>query len=262
MPILPSILDSIGIIRNKLFLYKNSDFYFPDFIGIGAQKSGTTWLYKNMLEHPEIFLPKIKEIHFFDWYFYKGIQWYSNIFSNIKQRKKGEITPGYSIISEKKIKLIQKINPKLKIILLLRNPVERAWSHAVMNLSTIPNKEINKITNNEFIKHFNSTSSIERGNYPKIINKWSKFFPKEQIFIANYNKIKEAPDHLLNDIFKFLEVEKITSFKDFPINEKILPIKRSKTKNTIPAELNKYLINYYKDDLNYLKNINQDLSWE
>ena len=70
---------------------------------------------------------------------------------------------------------IQSINPNLKIIILLRNPSDRAWSHAVMNLSTIPNINISKISNNDFISHFNNPRSIERGNYIKIILKWKKY---------------------------------------------------------------------------------------
>ena len=149
MTITTEILDKIGFLRNNLLISKNSSTNFPDFIGIGAQKSGTSWLFKNLRKHPQLYFPETKEIHFFDWYFYKGLNWYCKHFKDADiSQYKGEITPCYSILSEEKIKFIHQINPKLKIILLLRNPIERAWSHAVMNLVKRTKREINLILGN------------------------------------------------------------------------------------------------------------------
>ena len=135
MAIIPTILNKIGFLRNNLLTLKETPTNFPNFLGIGAQKAGTTWLYKNLRKHPQLYLPETKEIHYFDWYFYKSIKWYCKYFKSAKKTQiTGEINPCYSVLSERKIKLIHKINPKLKIILLLRNPIERAWSQAVMNL--------------------------------------------------------------------------------------------------------------------------------
>ena len=257
MSIAARIIDQIGFIINILPNQKKLPDKFPDFLGIGAQKSGTTWLYANLKKHPEIYLPRKKEIHYFDWYFYKGINWYYNHFNHKrKTQKTGEITPGYSILNEKKIKYIKSLKPDLKIILLLRNPIDRAWSHAVMNLSTIPDIEINKISDQEFISHFNHPRSIERGNYLKIISKWKKYFPENQLYIGNYSLISQNPEKLLNQIFKFLNIKQISHWKDFPIYKEILPINRNKSKREIPPKLKKYLSEIYKKDINALNKIN------
>ena len=206
-----------------------------------------------MRKHPQLYLPETKEIHFFDWYFYKSLNWYCKHFKDAKVIQiKGEVTPGYSIISEKKIRFIKKINSNLKIILLLRNPIERAWSHAIMNLSTIPKREINTISDEEFIAHFNHPRSKERGDYPKIISKWKKNFPNEQFFIRSYNDIKENPEKLLNEVFNFLEVNEITNWDEYPVKKKVLPISRKSEKKEIPLNLKNYLKKLYRNDIEKL----------
>ena len=175
MAITTYLLNRIGFLRNNLLKSRKSTIGFPDFLGIGAQKAGTTWLYENLRKHPELFLPEKKELHFFDRHFYKSINWYYKHFLDADTLKtKGEITPSYSILSEEKIKFIYKMNPKLRIILLLRNPAERAWSHAVMNLVKRTKRNISLIKNEEFIAHFKHSRSIERGDYLRIIRNWEK----------------------------------------------------------------------------------------
>jgi hypothetical protein len=282
MTITTKLLDKIGFIRNNRLISKKSTNLFPDFLGIGAQKSGTTWLYENLRIHSQLYLPKTKEIHFFDWYFYKSINWYYKHFENAEiSQVKGEITPSYSILSEDKIRLIHAINPRLKIILLLRNPIERTWSQAVMNLvknnegnTNFPitdlysikqllkgkrKKNIHLIKNEEFIAHFNQKSSIERGNYLKIIRKWGEYFPSNQIFIGDYNQLKNSPQKLLNEVFNFLEVKQITDWNGYPVEK---TINKTVNKNKkIPDQLHEYLLNLYSNDLKALRTKIPNIKW-
>ena len=280
MAIIPAILDKIGFLRNNLLTSKETTANFPNFLGIGAQKSGTTWLYKNLRKHPQLYLPETKEIHYFDWYFYKNINWYCKYFKGAKKTQvTGEINPCYSTLSEKKIKLIHKINPKLKIILLLRNPIERAWSQAVMNLvkrkkaniaivdlfsiiklaTSTKKKDFHLIKNEEFIAHFNHPRSIERGNYLKVIKRWGKYFPNNQIFIGDYNQLKISPDKLLNEIFDFLGTKQVTEWNNYPLHSKINSTKKERTR--IPDELYEYLSRIYSNDLKMLKEKIPNIKW-
>ena len=280
MAIIPAILDKIGFLRNNLLTSKETTANFPNFLGIGAQKSGTTWLYKNLRKHPQLYLPETKEIHYFDWYFYKSINWYCKYFKGAKKKQvTGEINPCYSTLSEKKIKLIHKMNPKLKIILLLRNPIERAWSQAVMNLvkrkkaniaivdlfsiiklaTSTRKKEFHLIKNQEFIAHFNHPRSIERGDYLNIIKKWRKYFPNNQIFIGDYNQLKISPDKLLNEIFEFLGTKQVTEWNNYPLHSKINSTKKERTR--IPHELYEYLSRIYSNDLKMLKEKIPNIKW-
>ena len=155
----------------------------PNFLGIGAKKAGTTWLWANMSQHPEIFLPPNKEIQFFNWNFHKGLDWYSSHFTSPAFKIYGDITPDYSSLPVEKIAYIKKIMPKVKIILLLRHPIDRAWSHAIMDLVTLQCRSFHEITDEAFIGHFTSLESRDKGCYPKIIKNWSKYFSKKQLFI-------------------------------------------------------------------------------
>tara|TARA_B110000444_G_scaffold238986_1_gene253031 strand:- start:1350 stop:2192 length:843 start_codon:yes stop_codon:yes gene_type:complete len=280
MAFIPAILDKIGFLRNNLLTSKETATNFPDFLGIGAQKSGTTWLYKNLRKHPQLYLPETKEIHYFDWYFYKSINWYYKYFKGAKKNQvTGEINPCYSTLSEKKIKLIHKMNPKLKIILLLRNPIERAWSQAVMNLvkrkkaniakvdlfsiikiaTSTRKKDFHLIKNHEFIAHFNHPRSIERGNYLNIIKKWEKYFPNNQIFIGDYNQLNLSPDKLLNEIFNFLAIKQVTEWNNYPLHSKINSTKKERTR--ISHELYEYLSRLYSNDLKMLKEKIPNIKW-
>ena len=108
--------------------------HLPDFLGIGAQKAGTTWLHENLRCHPELYLPDAKELHYFDWDFHQSLRSYAEHFRDGADRVKGEITPGYSILSSIRIALIKDLMPDLRLLFLVRNPISRAWSQALMNL--------------------------------------------------------------------------------------------------------------------------------
>jgi hypothetical protein len=120
-------------------------------------------------------------------------------------------------------------------------------------------KNINLIKNEEFIAHFNQKGSIERGNYLKIIRKWGKYFPSNQIFIGDYNQLKNSPQKLLNEVFNFLEVKQVSDWKGYPIKKEINKT-INKNKN-IPDQLHEYLLNLYSNDLKTLKTKIPNIKW-
>ena len=116
-----------------------------NFLGIGAQKAGTTWLHKLLQKCDDICLPKNKkEVHFWDWHHRKGFDWYTRQFgyhshntstsAAAAQVKYGEITPCYAVLPEATIAEIYNCFPNLKIIFVARDLVDRAWSAMVMEL--------------------------------------------------------------------------------------------------------------------------------
>jgi len=115
----------------------------PDFLIIGFPKCGTTSLYEYLLQHPDIHPPIGKEIDYFDRLYSRGRNWYKvrfptvfkkNIFTKVLGRDflTGEATPRY-MIHPHALNRIKKILPKAKFIILLRNPIDRAFSHYNMN---------------------------------------------------------------------------------------------------------------------------------
>ena len=100
----------------------------PDFLGVGTQKGGTTYLYELLKRHPQVFLAEPKEQHFFSLHWQRGADWYRSQFASEQESQIcGEITPYYLFHPEAPAR-IQSLLPNVKLIVLLRDPVERALS--------------------------------------------------------------------------------------------------------------------------------------
>jgi hypothetical protein len=121
---------------------------YPDFLVIGAQKAGTTWLHRNLQAHPGIWMPK-REVHYFD----RKIKddsfddgWYASLFEPAEEGKTvGEYTPSYSVIDRDMVARVHELMPEAKIVLMMRNPIERAWSQAVMMRSKKKEEEAQNV---------------------------------------------------------------------------------------------------------------------
>jgi len=209
-----------------------------DFIGIGAQKAGTTWLYENLQKHPGIKFPAGKELHFWDAHYANGIGWYKSLFPDtVKEIKNGEITPAYAILPQSKIKEVYENFSNLRLIYILRDPIERAWSSALMALKRAEMK-IEEASDKWFIDHFNSQGSLQRGDYENCIANWLKFYPKRQLLIMDFRQIKTNPSVFLKQCAEHIGItasffdslsEKVVSKKihttgENPIRPSLLPV--------------------------------------
>ncbi len=203
-----------------------------DFVCIGAQKAGTTTLHDILKNHPDIYLPKQKEAHFFDQEerFEKGTTWWwNNFFSDGYNQEKivGVITPEYLYYDEVPQRIYEQLGSNTKIIIVLRNPIDRAFSHYLMskrrnyeNLSfeEAIDKESQRIKNGEFER--NHFSYIDRGRYMNQLERYYALFKKENILTLIFEKeIKRNLDKTIIKIEEFLNVESIalkTNIKSNP----------------------------------------------
>ncbi len=166
-----------------------------DFLGIGAQKTGTTWLYEMLRQHPQLSFPGGKEMHFWNAHRSLGVDWYLSHF-NDAGKKNGEITPAYAMLPIETIQEIRTINPNLRLTYTLRNPIERAWSSARMALNRAE-MEPDEASDQWFMDHFNSRGSLGRGDYERCIRNWRSVFGEEQLQILRYEDIVNRPRTLL-----------------------------------------------------------------
>jgi hypothetical protein len=195
----------------------------PDFLGIGAQKAGTTWLWENLRRHPEIFLPDKKELHYFDNKFDRSLRYYTNRFEEARGRIKGEITPAYGILPRERIGFIRAIMPRVRLILLMRDPVERAWSQAVMDLVVRSGRAFEEVPESEFLAFLESERSVSRGLYCRMLDNWLGSFPSEQLYVGFFEDIRERPRELISEIFAHLGVSSNVDWDSFPLRRVILP---------------------------------------
>ena len=176
-----------------------------NFLGIGAQKAGTTWLYEQLSHHPQIAFPLGKEAHFWNRsHDSDAIADYLNRFISVAAVA-GEITPAYGMLPLEIIQEIYSQAPRLRLIYLIRNPMDRAWSSALMALQRAE-MTIDEASDQWFIDHFRSAGSMKRGDYQSCLQAWRTVFPIEQLLVLRFEQIKAEPELLLNRCFQHLGV--------------------------------------------------------
>ena len=191
----------------------------PDFIIIGASKCGTSSLHTYLSYHPQILLSHKKEIDFFWRNFGKGIDWYLSHFPVISDRQNfvtGEATPNYLRFPQV-ARRIKKTCPTSKLIVLLRNPVERAisWHYHKINtglttgsledaiayeMKRLKNLDEERLTRGGYHKIDNIFSSL----YYYQLKSWLKYFPREQFLILQSEEFYTQTSTVMKKVFDFL----------------------------------------------------------
>jgi Sulfotransferase domain len=168
-----------------------------NFLGIGAQKCGTTWLYDALSKHPGVAFPAGKEVHYWNRPDGRSVEWYAQLFAQ-DGTVNGEITPAYGFLPLDAIRQIHAVYPNLRLIYLIRNPIERAWSSARMALHRAEMRH-DEASDQWFIDHFNSTGSLARGDYETCIRNWRTVFHPDQLIVRRYETLAVDPTTVFND---------------------------------------------------------------
>jgi len=182
-----------------------SDYVGPTFLGIGPPKCATTWLDEVLRKHPEISFPSHqKEVFYFDRFHKRGDAWYLNLFTDIKEKKAaGEISTSY-ILEQETLSRINDFNPKMKIIILLRHPVDRMISNYRMFVE-------NGRTTLDFEGALEAQPIIkDYSRYSVLLQQVELLFPKNQIFIGISEELllnERTMAEFLEKLLDFLEVD-------------------------------------------------------
>ena len=252
----------------------------PDFIIIGSMKCGTTSLYYDICEHPCTIAAAYDEIGFFDSNFHLGLNWYRSMFPTKRRiediRRKegvaitGEDTPFY-FWNPVAAKRIQKLLPNIKLITILRNPIDRAYSEyqdLVSSESNSPSfetfieneintrrKDSSLITEENFEIFNQKNSYLLKGIYVDQLKIWAGLFPKEQIFTLSTENLNSEPITALESVFQYLNLP----------DYKIKNIQRQKQKKYVPmnSQTRKILIEFFKPHNERLfKFIGKKFDWD
>lgn len=176
------------------------------FLGIGAQKAGTTWLYRLLGGHPDISFPAGKELHFWDRCPNGEVSDYLARFPVCgAEKRQGEITPAYALLEVDSIRKIHAANPDIRLFFVLRNPIERAWSSALMALQRAE-MQADEASNQWFLDHFRSHGSLARGDYEATLRRWHTVFAAEQLLVMRFEHISREPLGLLQRCAAHLDV--------------------------------------------------------
>ncbi len=179
----------------------------PDFVIIGAQKGGTSFLYHLLTRHPLVEPAARKELHFFDQpeRFDNGAEWYRRCFpqSEWKEGRRsitGEATPSY-LFYPPVAKRMAGVVPQARLIALLRNPVDRTYSHYQMQVV----RGTETSTFEEAIER-QDAPYLSRSIYVDQLLRWFEFFSKEQMLILKSEDFFERPVETLKVVLDFLEL--------------------------------------------------------
>lgn len=175
------------------------------FVGIGAQKTASTWIHKILEDHPSVVSSDPKELDYFSFYFDKGEDWYHSHFSISDDHGKvfGEISPSY--FNDTSVpRRVREYNPDIKIIVTLRDPVERAYSNH-LHLIRIGKYELEDFDFKVGLKKY--PIYVERSKYYKYLSEWFKNFPRENFLILFQEEIKENPEKTVRNVYQFLNID-------------------------------------------------------
>lgn len=211
----------------------------PKFLIIGVQKGGTTSLYQYLLDHPQVLPAATKEVHFFDLEWHRGLDWYLNQFpsdvpgdaaiEHPPQYITGEASP-YYVFHPLAPQRAWEFDPSLKIIVLLRNPVDRALSHyyhevrwgfETLEIEAAFDAEADRLVReleqfqadpNYKSYAYQHYSYAARGHYVEQLEAWRSRFGSEQMLVLNSEKFYQSTAESLQRVIGFLELQSY----DFP----------------------------------------------
>lgn len=235
--------------------------HYPHFLGIGAARAGTTWLSEQLTAHPDVWIPAIKELHYFTrsaryvgpsqladgnivqrlfssakpYRQYRklaqraiasnivrpslnklmwdanfllrrpGDRWYASLFSQGFGKVTGEVTPRYSMLEHDDIRALKRLIPDLKLIFIMRDPVERAWS-LVKYHEMRGGKRLTGVPADALRRRAFAAPIVQQSDYEAILTRWRNVFPPEQLLEIYFDEIREQPDALLRRIQRFLGI--------------------------------------------------------
>jgi hypothetical protein len=172
----------------------------PNFLYIGTSKAGSTWLFNTLALHPDVFLASNKGLYYFDAHIGKGQDWYLSHFDDTQGRRAvGEISHSY-LSSPEAVARIRELNPAMRLLVCLREPVDRAFSDY-----------LDLVKNNQFAGSLDEAVDqyprlLDRGRYATHLQRYLDVFPAEQLHIGLFDDLKTNAQGYADEVFDFLDV--------------------------------------------------------
>ena len=213
----------LGKLAYRSGLRSSANLTFPDFLGIGLMKSGTTWLYENLRAHPGVRMSEEKELRYFSSdRFWSSLASYAERFADADGRVTGEISPPYASLPPNRIAFVRQIMPHVRLLLMLRDPVTRQWSHVTHKIRE-NGDDAADVSHDDILSLIDRTGRAPRGGYTGVLDSWLAHFPQEQLFVGLYEQIAADPRGLLGEVFRHLRVSTDVEWSAFPTGKVIVP---------------------------------------
>jgi hypothetical protein len=193
----------------------------PTFLFIGPDKTGSTWLYRIFRQHPDCHVPDLKDIYFFDRFYSRGLDWYYSLFDGAAPNTEavGELSHDY-LFSPVAAKRIAKDLPEVRLLTCLRDPVERTFSHYLYMIRSGRTRESFETALARF------PELVENSLYAKHLRPYFEQFPRDQIKVLFFDKLRADARGFATEVFEFLEVPFL---EELPYEERVLPASRPRS---------------------------------
>ncbi len=169
-------------------------------------------------------------------------RWYAALFEPGRGKVVGEITPSYSMLGPDAVAHVNRLMPDAKIIFMMRNPIERAWSQAVMHFGKIEKRAVASVGEDRLRRNFESEGSLLRTDYLQTLEVWREFYQEDRIFVGFLEDVSMFPAELLSRLYAFLDVD--PSFRPTGVEGKV----HSRSASRAPADALVYLARLHRGD--------------
>jgi hypothetical protein len=205
----------------------------PDFLCVGAQKAGTSWLHRQLEPHADFWMPPVKELHYLDQLnrtkrihgprcqderdasfmdhmqdlrgrFYLDLDSYGRLFQHKGTCLSGDISPAYSTLNDEIIARVVDHFPNVKVVFLARDPVERAWSQLSMGVRLGMINKFNATDPDEVVCNLLIPGVLVRSHPSKIVARWKRYVRPENFRLYFFDDLEENPAELRRSILRFL----------------------------------------------------------
>lgn len=249
---------------------------FPDFLIVGPQRTGTTWLHAQLRYHPEIFLAEPKELFFFSrlkpprhpkfqsdqltWYlqFFRDPLWrwlgktaiaLQRYGAFYRPRVRGEATASYAALERDVIAEIAALKPEIKVIMMIRDPVERAWSHAKKDLVRKTKRRVPDVSEQEFRAFFTDPYQRQCARYVDNCDNWASALRPGHLLVCFFDDVQVEPERLLLEVMSFLGVTSDRRYIASDVRETVNPTEGTR----IPEQYRRLLADLLAPDVDRLR---------
>ena len=175
----------------------------PNFLYVGPDKAGSSWLHEILLGHPDVYLTPAKDLYFFDRYYDRGLAWYASQFRDARdERVVGEVCQDYLFHPEAAARIHETLGP-VRIMVSLRDPVERAWSSYLY----MRKHGIGPDTFGEALR--SRPELLEHGRYATGLDRFLEHLPREMVHVALFDDLAADPQAFIDSVTSFLEIDRL-----------------------------------------------------
>lgn len=175
----------------------------PNFLYVGPDKAGSSWLHEILLGHPDVYLTPAKDLYYFDRYYDRGLAWYASQFRDARDEAVvGEVCQDYLFHPDAADRINETLG-SVRIMVSLRDPVERAWSSYLY----MRKHGIGPDTFGEALR--SRPELLEHGRYATGLDRFLRHLPREMVHVALFDDLATDPQAYLDSVTGFLEIERM-----------------------------------------------------